>query len=150
LKKSGYALVRDGRILTVVSLDGAQKYQTPIEVGNNPNEIEPSDEIVTRIIPVRYANASQLVNNLQILLPTTATLSVNESANSLILVATQSDIKRMLRIIQALDTSIASVSTIKVFQLHYADAKQLATEIQALFTPQSSQGGGGSGFRSQL
>jgi general secretion pathway protein D len=151
LKKNGYALVRDGRILTIISLDVAKTAQTPIEVGNNPNEIQASDEVVTRIIPVRYANASQLVNNLQILLPTTATLSVNESANSLILVATQTDIKRMLKIIQALDTSIASVSSIKVFQLHYADAKQLATEIQALFTPQASQGGGGGGgFRSQL
>ena len=37
--------------------------------------------------------------NLELLLPTTANLSANESANSLILVATKTDIKRMLKIV---------------------------------------------------
>jgi type II secretory pathway component GspD/PulD (secretin) len=50
----------------------------------------------------------------------------------------------------ALDGSIANISSIKVFQLHYADAKQVANEIQQLFTPQSSQGGGGMSGRAQL
>jgi len=91
------------------------------------------------------------MNNLQVLLPTSTSLSVNESANSLILVATKRDIKRMLKVVHALDTSIASVSTIKVFQLRYADAKQMATEIQTLFAPQGTQGAGGPGaFRAQL
>jgi general secretion pathway protein D len=101
-----------------------------------------SDEVVTQIIPVRYASATQLMNNLQVLLPTSATLSANESANSLILVATKTDIRRMLKIIRALDTSIASISSIKVFQLRFADAKALATTIQQLFAPQTTGGGG--------
>ncbi len=74
--------------------------------------------MVTQIIPVKYANVTQLVPNLELLLPTTATLSANESANSLILVATKTDIKRMLKIISALDTSIASVSSIRVIPLN--------------------------------
>ena len=82
---------------------------------------------MTQIIPVKYASVSQLVPNLELLLPTTATLSANESANSLILVATKTDIKRMLKIINALDTSIASVSSIRVIPLKYADAKDTAT-----------------------
>jgi general secretion pathway protein D len=91
------------------------------------------------------------MNNLQVLLPTTATLSVNESANSLILVATKTDIRRMLRIVNALDTSIASVTSIQVFPLQYADAKQLATVVQQLFAAQSgAQGAGGRGGAQQL
>ena len=74
--------------------------------------------------------------NLQQLLPTTATLSANESANSLLLVATKTDIKRMLKIVDALDTSIASVSSIRVIPLKYADAKDTATLITTLFAPQ--------------
>lgn len=135
LKKNGYAVTRNGRILTIVSMDSAKTADLDIVTGNNPDEVERSDEIVTQIIPVRHASASQLMNNLQVLLPTTSTLSVNESANSLILVATKTDIRRMLKIITALDTSIASVSTIRVFTLDYADARQLATVVQQLFAP---------------
>lgn len=138
LKKNGYAVTRSGRILTVVSMDNAKTADLEIVTGSNPAEVERSDEIVTQIIPVRHASASQLMNNLQVLLPTSATLSVNESANSLILVATKTDIRRMLKVVTALDSSIASVSSIKVFPLQFADAKQLATVVQQLFAVQST------------
>lgn len=146
LKKNGYAVTRNGRILTIMALDTA-KTSSDLEVvsGNDPDEVEKSDEMETRIIPVRYASATQLVPNLEMLLPTTANLSANESANTLILVATKSDIKRMLKIVSALDNSMASASSIKVRPLLYADAKDTANLITQLFTPQNSNQGGGNG-----
>ncbi|MCX6914859.1 MAG: hypothetical protein NT167_17715 [Verrucomicrobia bacterium] len=145
LKKNGCAVVRNGRILTIVAQDTAKISDTPIEVGNNAEEVVKGGEVVTQIIPVKYASVSQLVPNLELLLPTTATCTANESANTIILVATRTDIKRMLRIITALDTSIASVSSIKVIPLKYADAKDTATLITALFPAQAGNQGGGPG-----
>ncbi len=151
LKKNGCAVVRNGRILTIVSVDNARTSDLEVVTGNDAGAVEKSDEMVTQIIPVRYASASQLVNNLQVLLPASATLSVNESANSLLLVATKRDIRRMLKIVTALDTSIATVSSIKVFPLRYADAKQLAGVVQQVFSSQGSgQSAGGSNARAQL
>ena len=138
LKKNGCAVIRNNRILTIVSQDGSQKRDLPVEVGNNAEDVEKSSEVVTQIIPVKYASVTQLVPNLEMLLPTTATLTANESANSMILTATKTDIKRMLKIINALDTSIASVSNIRVIPLHYADAKDTATLISTLFASQGS------------
>ncbi len=146
LKKNGCAVMRNGRILTIVAQDTAKTSgDLPVDVGNNPDDVERGDEVVTQIIPVKYASVTQLVPNLELLLPTTATLSANESANSLILVATKTDIKRMLKIVNALDTSIASVSSIRVIPLKYADAKDTATLITSLFTPQSGGQGGNTG-----
>src|ERR1017187_945975 len=142
LKKNGYAITRIGRILTIIPQDSAKTRETPIVVNNDPEAAERGDELVTQIIPVKNASVSQLVPNMELLLPTTATLSANESANSLILVATKTDIKRMLKIINALDTSIASVSSIRVIPLKYADAKDTATLISSLFTSQASNQGG--------
>ena len=136
LKKNGYAVLRTGRILNIVAQDTVKsRGDLPVEVGSNADDVDKSSEVVTQIIPVKYASVSQLVPNLELLLPTTATLSANESANSLILVATKTDIKRMLKIITALDTSIASVSSIRVIPLKYADAKDTATLITPLFAP---------------
>ena len=143
LKKNGYAIVRNGRILTIVSQDGVNHRDLPVISNSNPDDADRGDEVVTQIIPVKYASVSQLVPNLELLLPTTATLTPNESANSLILVATKTDIKRMLKIISALDTSIASVSSIRVIPLKYADAKDTATLITSLFTTQGNNQGGG-------
>ena len=151
LKKNGYALTRNGRILTIVGSDNVKTADTEIVVGSNPNDVEKSDEVQTQIIPVRYANASQLVQNLQLLLPTSATLSVNESANTLIVVATRTDIKRVLRIVSALDSSMTSAATIKVLPLRYADAKETANLITQLYSQQqnstqTSQAGPGNNF----
>jgi type II secretory pathway component GspD/PulD (secretin) len=161
LKKNGYAVTRSGRILTIVALDSVKTADTEIVVNSDPSEVEKSDEVQTQIIPVRYATASQLVANLEQLLPTTATLSANESANTLILVATRTDIKRMLKIVSALDNSMASASTIKVRPLLYADAKETANLITQLFSQQGSNQGGqgnvgnfgggpGGGFRAMI
>jgi general secretion pathway protein D len=143
LRKNGYAATRNGRILTIIELDSAKSADLEIVTGNDPNAVPKSDEVVTQIIPVRYTTASQLVNNLQQLLPTSATLSVNESANSLLLVATRRDIKRMLRIVRALDDSLAAASTVKVYALQYADAKQISTVLQQLFASTSSSSSSG-------
>jgi hypothetical protein len=150
LKKNGCAVVRIGRILTIVAQDTAKTRDLEIVSGNDPDTVEKGNEVVTQIIPVRYATVSQLVPNLELLLPTTATLSANESANSLILVATKTDIKRMLKIITALDTSIASVSSIRVIPLKFADAKDTATLISSLFAPQGGNQGGNTGGRGNL
>ena len=144
LKKNGYALARTGRILTLVSLADAPHQDLEVVSGNNPEAVEKSNEVILQIIPVRYLSAGQLVNNLRPLLPAGASLSVNESANALLLVAAKADIRRTLKIVAALDSSLARASALKVFQLRYAEAKQLATVVQELFSTQaSSQTSGG-------
>lgn len=138
LKKNGYALTRNGRILTIVGSDSVKTADTEIVVSSNPDDVEKSDEVQTQIIPVRYANVTQLVQNLQLLLPTSATLSANESANTLIAVATRTDIKRILRIVSALDNSMTSATTMKVLPLRHSDAKETANLITQLYSQQNS------------
>jgi len=138
LKKKGYALTRNGRILTILPIESAKTADTSIAVGDDPNTVEKSDEVQTQVIPVHYASAAQMVTNLQVLLPTTASLTANESANTLILVATRTDIKRMLTIVHALDSSMASGSSLKVRLMRYANAKDTATLITQLFAPQNT------------
>ena len=148
LQPKGCTAIRKGRILTIASLDRAKTADLEVITGNNPDAVQKSNAVVTQIIPVRYADASRLVNNLQPLLPASASLSVNESANALILVDTKTAIRRMLKIISALDTSAARSSSIKVFPLRYADAKELATVVQQMFSAegasQSADGGNSS------
>ncbi|HXJ75933.1 MAG TPA: secretin N-terminal domain-containing protein, partial [Candidatus Dormibacteraeota bacterium] len=139
LNKNGYAAIRNGRTLRVVSRDDARTKDIPVKSGSDPESITKSDEMVTQVIPVRYANAAQLVQNLKPLLATYAELSANESGNALVLTATQSDVRRMVQIVSALDTSISSVADIRVFPLRYADAKELANAVKELFQPPSTQ-----------
>ena len=135
LADKGYAAVRNGRILKIVDQSEARKHTLPVKKGSDPEEIPATDQMVTQIIPVRYANAMQLIENLQPLLVEEASLTANESSNALVLTDRQANIQRIARIITALDTSISGISTIRVFSLQFADAKELEEVIEDIFEP---------------
>lgn len=135
LAGKGYAAVRNGRILKIVDQSDARKHTLPVKKGSDPEEIPPTDQMVTQIIPVRYANAMQLIENLQPLLPEEASLTANESSNALVLTDRQASIQRIAKIITALDTSISGISTIRVFSLQFADATELEEVIEDIFEP---------------
>jgi len=142
LNQNGYAAVRKGRTLTIMDRKEAKKDIIPVISGiptNGPASMATGDEMVTQIIPIRYANATQMTKDLQPLLPGDASLTANESANALVLTDTQSDVKRMVEIVRALDTSISSIATVRVFPLKYADAKDLATAVKDLFQTPTQQ-----------
>ncbi|HOE95010.1 MAG TPA: secretin N-terminal domain-containing protein [Candidatus Sumerlaeota bacterium] len=145
LHGKGYAAIRSGRILTIVDRDDARARDIPVRQGNNPDAIERSDQMVTQIIPVRYAKATELVEDVQPLLPEWATLTANESSNALVLTDTQTGVRRIAEIIRALDQSISEISAVRVFNLRYADAKEVATMIQTLY--QQQQAGANEGSR---
>ena len=142
LNQNGYAAVRKGRTLTIMSRDEAKKDKIPVIPNiptNGPAGMAESDEMATQIIPIRYANATQMTKDLQPLLPSYASLTANESANALVLTDTQSDARRMVEIVRALDTSISSIATVRVFPLKFADAKDLASAVKDLFQSPTQQ-----------
>jgi type II secretory pathway component GspD/PulD (secretin) len=144
LRKNKYAVSRNDRILTIFSLDKAKtSSELPVRTATHWEDVPDEDDMGTWVIPAKYVSATQLKMNLQVLLPLETELSVNESANSLVMVAPAHDVRRAVKIVNALD--IAGVSSIKVFRLLHADAKQLATEIMTLFNPNTQGGMGGMG-----
>ncbi len=142
LHEKGFSAVRNDRTLTIVSRDEAHKRDIPVKTGANPELIPRTDQMVTQIIPVRYADAAQLVENIQPLIPSYATLTFNESSNALVLTDTQKNIHRMVEIIKALDTSISNISSVRVFQVQFADATELVTVINQLFQADATATGG--------
>ena len=137
LVEKGYLAMRTGRILKIVSRQDAEKRDLPVMSGSNPDLIPRKDNLVTQILPVRYADVTKLIDNLSPLLPTTARITSNVSSNAIVLTDTQTDIHRVAEIIRALDTSISGISTIHVFTLRYADAKSLADVLTQLFSTES-------------
>lgn len=150
LKKNGLSALRNDRTLTIVPLEEARKRDIPVVSGNDPDKLRKTDQMRTQIIPIRYADATQITRDLQPLLRDYAIMTANASGNALVITDTEASIRRMVEIVKALDTSIASISQIRVWALRYADAKELATVIKELFDTSGNQQnrgrGGGGGF----
>ncbi len=147
LNQNGYAAIRDGRKLTIMDKNDAKTRNIPVQVGNNPASIPKNDEIVTQIIPVRYVDASQLVTDLSSFVSPQATIVANQAGNSIVITDTQENIRHLVEIISAIDSSAAGETEIQVFHLNYANPNDVATELGDMF---QSNGSGSSGNGGQL
>ena len=134
--------MRSGRILKIVDQDEAHKHSLPVRKGADPALIPSDDQMVTQIIPVRYADAVELIESLEPLLPDEATLTADQSSNAIVITDRQASINRFARIVMALDTSISGISTVKVYALQYAEAGELEDVIEDIFEqPRTSDRG---------
>jgi len=140
LSEKGYVAIRSERILKIVTRKNAPKKDIPVQMGNDPSRIPKKDGVVTQIIPVRYTDATRLIENIRPLLADEANLSSNESSNAIILTDTQTNIRRITEIIQALDTSIAEEGDVQVFKLQNADANDLAKILNDLYSQTAATG----------
>jgi type II secretory pathway component GspD/PulD (secretin) len=133
LNKNGFTATARGRNLIVSSKEEARKKNIPIRTGNDPREIPDNAEMVMQIIPLERIDASQAAADLATLLPSSATITANQDSNSLVVTDTQSNIRHIVELISALDSSAGSVSSMKVFQLKNADPNEMAQLITNLF-----------------
>ena len=153
LNKNGYSASVQGRSLIVSSKDEAKKKNIPIRTGNDPQEIPMNAELVMQIIPLRRIDATQASRDLATLIPGSATLTANQDSNSLVVTDTNINVRHIVEIVSALDTSADTVSTMKVFQLKNADPVEMAQLITNIFSSPSqgqganaSRGGATGGF----
>ena len=145
LNRNNYAAIQEDRILTIMNKNDARTGRIPVLIGNNPTNIPNTDVIATWIIPIRFVEARQLVSDLSLFVSPQATVIANEAANSMIITDTQANIRHLVQIIQAVDSSAESETEIKVFPLKHASPVDVANELTSMF-PSSSGSGSQSPF----
>lgn len=145
LNKNGLTATLRGRNLVVTSKEEARKSTIPIRTGNDPRQIPDNAEMVMQIIPLERIDAMQAASDLATLLPSSSTITANQDSNSLIVTDTQSNVRHVVELVNALDGSAGSVASMKVIRLTNADPVEMANLISNIFgspTSGSSSRGG--------
>jgi type II secretory pathway component GspD/PulD (secretin) len=150
LNKAGYSSVVQGRIISISSKDDAKKKNLPIRTGNDPEEIPNTAEMFIQIIPLRHLDATTAARDLGSLLPGTSTITPNADSNSLLVTDTNINLKQVVTLVNALDTSSDTISTMKVFELKNADPVEMAALITSLYAPAQTQQNGRGGAAGQF
>jgi type II secretory pathway component GspD/PulD (secretin) len=136
--------VQDGKTLTIETLEDARNAAgTPVRIDTNAEVIPADAQVVTEIIPVHTLNPKQVVTDLYGLIPPGALMNTSDAGTSVIMTASQADIRRFAQIIAALDST--GNGDLEVFLLTYADSKAIAQELKDVFTTDASAGGNNGG-----
>jgi type II secretory pathway component GspD/PulD (secretin) len=147
LNKNGLAAIRNDRELTIVDKDAAKTEGIPVRTGYDPTDIPDNAEIATWIIPVRFVEAGQLTRDLASFVSSDATIVANDAGNSIVITDTQSNIRHLVEIIKAVDSSAEGETQIKVYHMDHANPTDVASELAAIFPSNGGSGGGSTPIR---
>jgi general secretion pathway protein D len=137
LEQNGLTVVPHGRYLKIVESAGSQAEQTPI-IG--PVEPVPyTDRFVTRLYRLKHIDATEASNVLNKFKSKAGDITVWPQTNLLIITDTAASIRRLLRIIEELDSGGAGES-IYIQPIHYTSAPDLATQLNEMLGGDSSKG----------
>ncbi len=127
---NGFATVKSGKIIKIIPAPDARSDNINTKLATD-SEL-PRDKIVTRIIPLEYASADEIKNLLKPLISRESIILSYRDTNILIITATLSSIKRVLKIIRTID--IQSIGKkISVIPIKYADAAKLTNNLTRIF-----------------
>ncbi|MGQ9608376.1 MAG: secretin N-terminal domain-containing protein [bacterium] len=134
LNTLGFTTVRVNKTIVIVPTSEAKSRPVRVQIGSDPNLIESSDEIVTQIMPLSYADAAEMSQNLKNLIPKDADMFADTTTNSLVVTDTSANIRRIATILKQLDVEPMEILKMKTFQLKYANAESLAQLLNNMFS----------------
>ncbi len=129
LDVNGFATVDAGDVIKVIPTASARTKATETVLKRRLGPRE--DKIITQLVPLQYADATYLGKLLASLVEKTGLLIPYQETNTIIVIDTQSNINRLVRIITELD--VPGDEEIWVASLSYAKADDLAKKLLAVF-----------------
>ena len=132
LEVHGVTAVRSGNLYKIVPIEGARERAVPTIVGGTPDASRTGDEVVTQIVPIRFAPVNDLGTLLRPLISSKGTLIANRETGVLIITDSASNIARLLDIIRLVDVEVA-LDELQIIPMQYADAAEMANILNQLF-----------------
>lgn len=130
LEVHGFTIVDSGEIAKIVPLPEARTRN--IETRFENDRVGADDKVVTRIIPLDYADANDLKKLFTPLVSKSSMILAYSPTNTLIVTDVQSNIKRLMSIIKTIDvTGIGQ--EIALIPLENADAKDIEGILKTTF-----------------
>ncbi|HEY3064546.1 MAG TPA: type II secretion system secretin GspD [Methylomirabilota bacterium] len=133
LELHGFTAVKSGNLYKIVRIEGARERAVPTIVGNQADPARTTDEIVTQIVPVKFASVNDLSTLLRPLISARGTLIAHRETNVLMITDAASNIRRLLDIVRLVDVEVA-LEELSIIPVRFADAADLATILNQLFT----------------
>ena len=133
LKARGLVAFRSGNVLKVVPLSDAKRHEIAVKHVEQAGDVPETDTIETYVIPLRFADATRLKEDLKDLIGSYGSITADAASNTIIITDTGKNVRRLVSILRSIDARLSQDLTIRVFVLANADATELANVILQVF-----------------
>lgn len=134
LAVNGYAVVKVGDLYRVVPSAQARQEPLSARVGRESRGVAEEERFVIQIIPVEFLPLASIQEAVKPLLSANAAIIPIGNTNNFMVVDTSSNVKKVLRVVEILDTNTFDRFHTKLYQLENADPETVARELEQMFT----------------
>jgi general secretion pathway protein D len=136
LESHGCTVRESGNTVQVIPLAVARTKGMDTAAGNAPPP--PTDRMVTRLLPLKFANAAEIIKILQPIVSPEGHLAAHGDTETLLLVDLAANIERVQKILDRIDRP--GDQTVEIIFLQHADAGELAPTLAEVFREQNRGG----------
>ena len=133
LALNNVAVVKSGNFYRFLQAPDAAKKPLSIHYGNDPN-IPDKERMIIQIVPLRYISVESMKKIISPLLTTNASFIEIPETNNLMMIEMAYNVKRIIKVVQALDIDKLASSDIQLYKLRNADSETLVLELEEIFT----------------
>ncbi|UMR32157.1 type II secretion system secretin GspD [Massilia sp. MB5] len=138
LRLQGFAIVSGDGYAKVVPEAEAKLQASPTQIGTGGAVLK-GDQVATQVFHLNYEAATNVVTVLRPLITPNNTINANPGNNTVVITDYADNLKRLSKIIAALDAPAAT--DLDVIPVRHAIASDLATMINKLMEPGAGSGG---------
>ena len=130
LEVHGYTTIKSGEVTKIVPSPDARSKN--IETRLKEEAASPEDRVVTQLIPLKFASPAEIKKLFAPLVSKSSVILAYPPTNMLIITDVYSNIKRLIRILNAIDVS-GMGQEVSVIPLEYADATKFVKILNSVF-----------------
>jgi type II secretory pathway component GspD/PulD (secretin) len=135
LRLNGIAIVEESGLYRIIPMSDAPREPAPVGYGRDPQSVKLSGKALLQVVPIRYLQSTEMVKLITPFLSTNAVVVDVPKSNYIIMVDTDSNVKRLLKLIDLFDNEQQKEKRPQVFlyNVQNSKAKDMAALLQQIF-----------------
>ena len=133
LALNNVAVVRSGNFYRFLQAPDAAKKPMSIHIGDDPN-IPDKERMIIQIIPLQHISVESMKKIISPLLTTNASFIEIPETNNLMMIEMAYNVRRIIKVVQALDIDKLASSDIQLYKLRNANSEVLVQELEEVFS----------------
>ncbi len=135
LRLNGIAIFEENGLYRIVPMSDAPREPSPVGYGRDPQSIKLSGKTLLQVVPIRYLLSTDMVKLLTPFVSANAVVVDVPKSNHIIIVDTDSNVRRLLRLVDLFDNEQQREKRPQVFLYHAQNtkAKDMAALLQQIF-----------------
>jgi general secretion pathway protein D len=135
LRLNGIGVVEEGGLYRIVPIADIAKEPAPVGIGRDPDKVKITGKAVLQVVPINYVQSADIVKLLTPFLSKNAVLLDVPKTNYIVVVDTDSNVKRLLQLIEVFDSEQLKKIKPEVYvqPIQHGKAKDIAAMLQQIF-----------------